>query len=68
MPQPLHLISVRLDPATLQLLDHLVAHPRKLAADRRLAAMPTHYNRSDLIRHAVQAGLDLLTQSDPLKL
>lgn len=68
MPNTLTLISVRLDPPTLRLLDQLAqeaADRRRHPARRSTATGP---NRSATLRHALRTGLDLLTHQPPLKL
>jgi len=66
MPRNLTPICVRLDPETLHLLNALQRNQRELELNRVPRETARPYNRSELIRHAITAGLDVLTSEPTL--
>lgn len=68
MPTDSQLISVRLDRPTLDLLDKLQSEQTHLKTHREDKHRQKPYQRSELLRHAITAGLDVLTDQPPLKL
>ena len=68
MPRDMHLVTVRLDQHTIDLLDQLQAEQTQLATNRERKHIRSPYRRSELIRHAITAGLDVLTDQPALKL
>ena len=68
MPRNLTIISVRLTPDTILLLDKLTADHSAIQRRNSRPDERVPYNRSQIIRHALTAGLDVLTQQPPLEL
>lgn len=68
MPTDSQLISVRLDRPTLDLLDKLQSEQTHLKTRREAKHRQRPYQRSELLRHAITAGLDVLTDQPVLKL
>jgi hypothetical protein len=64
MPKNLTAVCVRLEPQTLRLLDGLQHTTVHLPLLDTPLSRTRPFNRSELIRHAITAGLDVLT-SDP---
>lgn len=61
-------ITVRLDPETLTRIDNIVDHCQLIHPKGGHAHATHPYTRSDLIRHAITAGLDVLTDAEPIQL
>lgn len=68
MPKDLTLITVRVDQHTLDRITRLTQNQRPLAVRRETKHNRGPYRRSEVIRHAINAGLDVLTDEPPLKL
>lgn len=68
MPSDLTLVCVRIDRETLELLDQLQTDQTHLKTKRERKHIRRHYSRSELIRHAITAGLDVLTDQPAIKL
>ncbi len=68
MPKRFRLISVRLDQDTLYRLEILAGQYPRSRPDRRGPAYNDGPTRSEMIRHAITTGLDVLTHQPPLKL
>jgi len=68
MPTDLTLVTVRLDRETIALLDQLQTDQTHLKINRERKHRRQPYQRSELIRHAITAGLDVLTDQPVLKL
>lgn len=66
MPSDLKLVTVRLHPETLALLDKLQTEQTHLNTTRETKHRANPYKRSELLRHAITAGLDVLTGQPPL--
>lgn len=66
MPQNLTLISVRLDPDTIKQLDKLVNHPGRFNYRAGRAGRPAAPTRSNVIRHALRTGIEVLSSLPPL--
>ncbi len=62
------IISIRLDPETLKRLKRAAQLKPPLATFHPGRAYHSPYNRSQMIRHAINTGLDVLTQEPPLQL
>lgn len=62
------LVSVRIDRRTLDELEIAASDYGPMSVDRRNQAFYPHYNRSEMIRHAIRTGLDVLTHAPPLQL
>lgn len=61
-------VSVRLEPQTLETIDKIVTATRREATSRTLTYERRPYSRSELIRHAITTGLDVLTNQPALEL
>lgn len=68
MPTDLTLVTVRLDRQTIDLLDQLQTDQTHLRTNRERKHDHRPYQRSELIRHAITAGLDVLTDQPAIKL
>lgn len=68
MPNDLTLVSVKLDRETIRLLDQLQTDQTHLNVHRERKHSRSPYRRSELLRHAITAGLDVLTDQPALKL
>ena len=68
MPTDSTMVSVRLDAETIKLLDQLQSDQTHLKTDRESKHRRRPYRRSELVRHAITAGLDVLTDQPVLKL
>ena len=68
MPKDSTLVTVRLDRETIVLLDQLQTDQTHLKTKRERKHDHAPYRRSELIRHAITAGLDVLTDQPAIKL
>lgn len=68
MSNDLTLVTVRLDRETIVLLDQLQTDQTHLKTKRERKHARAPYRRSELIRHAITAGLDVLTEQPAIKL
>lgn len=68
MPTDTTMVSVRIDRQTLELLDQLQSDQTHLQTNREIKHHRRPYRRSELLRHAITAGLDVLTEQTPIEL
>lgn len=68
MPNEWTIITVRLHRQQLALLHQLAADQTHLRTKRERKHDHGPYKRSELIRHAITAGLDVLTDQPAIKL
>lgn len=68
MPSDTTMVSVRIDRQTLELLDQLQSDQTHLKTRREFKHRRRPYRRSELLRHAITAGLDVLTEQPPIEL
>lgn len=63
----LKIISVRLEPHTIQLIKKLQADLSQMIINNSPSPSNRSYNRSEIIRYAITAGLDVLLSQQSLK-
>lgn len=68
MPTDTTMVSVRIDRETLELLNQLQSDQTHLNTHREDKHRRRPYRRSELLRHAITAGLDVLTDQPSLEL
>lgn len=68
MNDPLTLVSVRLDQSTVETIDQIAADPSQISLRPKRGRPTSPAKRSEIIRQAVIAGLDTLTNAEPLEL
>lgn len=68
MPARLVMMSVRLDPYVIRELDTLREQYQKEKRTNPITGKQDKPTRSDLIRHAITAGIDTLLDNEPIEL
>jgi len=66
MPPRTYPITIRLEPETLAAINLLLATANRPKNGQLAPPDPPYDSRSQVIRHAIRAGLDVLTDAPPI--